>query len=78
MEVELGILPLTPMDIVSEITAAKADQKNKIEQSGGISAAQQRISDISAKREEIALWYDEVQAEQFKFSDARRRTAQSC
>ena len=75
MEVELGILPLTPMDIVSEITAAKADQKNKIEQSGGISAAQQRISDISAKREEIALWYDEVQAEQFKFSDARRRTA---
>ena len=60
MEVELGVMPLTPMDIVSEITAAKADRKNSINDSGPISDAQQRISDISAKREEIALGSVEI------------------
>lgn len=74
MKVELGVKPLTPIDIVSEITAAKADHENSINPAGTISAAQQRISDISAKRDEIALWYNEVQAEQFRFSDERKRT----
>ena len=80
MEVDIGIRPVTPMDLVSTITAAKANQKNTSDEqlgtdkaSGNISAAESRLLEMAAKREEIALWNLEIQADQVKYHDARCR-----
>ena len=75
MEVDIGIRPVTPMDLVSTITAAKANQKNTSDEQLGtdkasenVSAAESRLLEIAAKREEIALWNLEIQADQSKVS----------
>jgi hypothetical protein len=73
MQVELGIRPLTPMDLVSAVTTAKAEKVNSIKNVGKVSDAENRIAEITAVRESIAEDIATVQADQKKYADDRRR-----
>ena len=73
MQVELGIRPLTPMDLVFAVTTAKAEKVNSIKNVGKVSDAENRIAEITAVRESIAEDIATVQADQKKYADDRRR-----
>ena len=73
MQVELGIRPLTPMDLVFAVTTAKAEKVNSIKNVGKVSDAENRIAEITAVRESIAEDIATIQADQKKYADDRRR-----
>ena len=65
MEIELGFQPRTPMDMISEISKHKFDEKISVKKPADpISSAEARIAEISELRELVAEYVVTVQAEQ--------------
>jgi hypothetical protein len=73
-KVELGIVPVLPADLISNVARAKAAAANEILATTPQSAAAKRIEDITAMRDTIIEHLDVVQQAQKLQADKRRIT----
>jgi hypothetical protein len=73
-KVELGIVPVLPADLISDVMRAKAKAANQSTEITPQSAAAKRIDDIITMRDDIIVHLDKVQQTQKLQADKRRST----
>ena len=76
VQVELGITPITPIDLLSEVARQQAAGRHpaQVKSSDAKSAAQERIEALTEVREQVLQHIETVKAHMKKYADERRRT----
>ena len=75
MQVELGITPITPVDLIDQVSRAKAQARHPTatKATDVKSAAQQRIEQMSDLRDSILNHIETVKQQMKQYADERRR-----
>ena len=75
MQVELGITPITPVDLIDQVSRAKAQARHPTatKATDVKSAAQQRIEQMSDLRDTILNHIETVKQQMKQYADKRRR-----